>query len=120
DLRQRDFTINAMAIDLDNLDEVIDPLGGHEDLRYRRLCLGNPLSLLSDPLRVLRAVRMVRTLELGTTIEIIEQLRIATKDINRISGERIRDELLKCLAEPGLAKTYELLREFGILAQLQD
>lgn len=120
DLRQRDFTINAMAIDLDNLDEVIDPLGGQEDLRYRRLCLGNPLSLLSDPLRVLRAVRMVHTFDLGITIEIIEQLRVATKEINRISGERIRDELLKCLAEPGLAKTCDLLREFGILAQLQD
>ena len=42
DLRQRDFTINAMAIDLDNLDEIIDPLGGQIDLASRQLRLSNP------------------------------------------------------------------------------
>ena len=118
DLRQRDFTINAMAIDLDNLEEVIDPLGGQNDLRDGQLCLGNPQSLISDPLRVLRAVRMVRTLELSHTDEITENLRVATKGLNRISGERIRDELLKCLALPNLSLTYELLKNYGILDQL--
>jgi len=120
DLRQRDFTINAMAIDLDNVNEVIDPLGGQNDLREGRLCFGNPNSMLSDPLRVLRAVRMVHTFNLGVSLEIIKQLRVATKDLNNISGERVRDELLKCLAVTDLSKTYDLLIEFGILGQLQD
>jgi len=118
DLRQRDFTINAMAIDLDNLEEVIDPLGGQNDLRNGQLCLGNPQSLFSDPLRVLRAVRMVRTLDLSHTLEITEKLRVATKGLNRISGERIRDELLKCLSLPNLSLTYELLKKYEILDQL--
>lgn len=118
DLRQRDFTINAMAIDLDMLDEVIDPLGGQEDLRVGRLRLGNPNSLLSDPLRVLRAVRMVRSFNLDTTLEIINQLRVATLGLDKISGERVRDELLKCLAVPDLSMTYDLLKEYGILDQL--
>ncbi len=118
DLRQRDFTINAMAIDLDHLSEVIDPLGGQEDLRLARLRLSNPNSLLSDPLRVLRAVRMVRAFKLSTSPEMINQLRVATNGINRISGERIRDELLKCLALPNLSLTYDLLDAFGILDQL--
>lgn len=118
DLRQRDFTINAMAIDLDNLEEVIDPLGGLNDLRNGQLRPGNPQSMLNDPLRVLRAVRMIRTLELSHTFEITEQLRVATKGLNKISGERIRDELLKCLALPNLSLTYELLKKYEILDQL--
>lgn len=118
DLRQRDFTINAMAIDLDNLDVVIDPLGGQNDLRDGCLRLGNPRSLLSDPLRVLRAVRMVRAFSLNTSLEIIEQLRVATLGLNKISGERIRDELLKCLAVPDLGLTYDLLKQYGVLYQL--
>ena len=119
DLRQRDFTINAMAIDLDNLKVVIDPLGGQEDLKKGRLRLGNPNSMLSDPLRALRAVRMTRAFDLDLTLEIYEQLRVASTYLNRISGERIRDELLKCLAIPDLTETYGLLRDFGILYELQ-
>ena len=61
---------------------------------------------------------MVRTLELSHTDEITEPLRVATKGLNRISGERIRDELLKCLALPNLTLTYELLKDYGILDQL--
>ncbi len=118
DLKQRDFTINAMAIDLDNLSEVIDPLGGQDDLTNANLRLCNPNSLLSDPLRVLRAVRMIRRFGLGINSEITEQLRVATKELNRISGERIRDELLKCLALPDLSVTYNLLGQFGIFFQL--
>ena len=120
DLRQRDFTINAMAIDLDNLKVVIDPLGGQDDLKKGRLRLGNPNSMLSDPLRALRAVRMTRAFDLDLTLEIYEQLRVASTYLNRISGERIRDELLKCLAIPDLAETYGLFRDFGILYELQQ
>ena len=118
DLRQRDFTINAMAIDLDNLGEIIDPLGGQIDLASRQLRLSNPGSLLGDPLRVLRAVRLIRKFDLSYSLEVTEQLRVATLDLNKISGERIRDELLKCLALPDLAETYRLLKEFGILYEL--
>lgn len=118
DLKQRDFTINAMAIDLDNLSEVIDPLGGQDDLTNANLRLCNPKSLLKDPLRVLRAVRMIRRFDLRVNSEITELLRVATKELNRISGERIRDELLKCLALPDLSVTYTLMDQFGILYQL--
>lgn len=118
DLRQRDFSINAMAIDLDNLSMAIDPLGGQDDLISGNLRLCNPQSLLSDPLRTIRAVRMTRTFNLDTGLEIINELRVASKSLYRISGERIRDELLKCLAMPDLALTYVLLKEYGILDQL--
>lgn len=118
DLHQRDFTINAMAIDLDDLTGIIDPLDGQGDLGNKRLRLSNPNSLESDPLRVIRAVRVIRGFELTYSSEIITQLRVATLNLGRISGERVRDELLKCFYLPGLADTYRLLKEFGILFHL--
>ncbi len=119
DLSQRDFTINAMAIDLDSIGELIDPLGGKERPFEKQLRLGNPNSLISDPLRVLRGVRMVRTHELKVTPEIIASMRVATKDLGRVSGgERIRDELLKCLKLPNLVETFDSLNQFGIYPYL--
>ena len=120
DLSQRDFTLNAMAIDLDQPDQLIDPLGGLTDLKQRRIRLSNPNSLQSDPLRVLRAVRMIRTYDLKHDPEFLDALRVATIDLNRISGERIRDELLKSLDLPGLDQTAALLQSSGILAQLNQ
>src|SRR5690554_2597074 len=58
DLRDRDFTINALAVPLHgDLDRVIDPLGGLADLEQRRLRRCSPESILGDPARALRAVR---------------------------------------------------------------
>ncbi len=119
DLSQRDFTINAMAVDLDNLAEIFDPLGGETDLRSRKLRLSSPRSLLTDPLRVLRGVRMIREFDLAVNDETAEQLRVAAMELNRISGERIRDELLKSLAIPNLLLTCDLLNEYGVLSQLR-
>ena len=120
DLRQRDFSINAMAIDLDNLNQIIDPTDGQTDLVNRRLRLCSSNSLLNDPLRVIRAVRVIRSFNLDYSPEITKQLRVATLRLDRISGERVRDELLKCLALPGVSETYGLLKEFGILFYLLD
>ncbi len=120
DLQQRDFTVNAIAIDLDQPDQIIDHLGGLNDLEERRLKLCNPNSLQSDPLRVLRAVRMIRTYNLGYDLGFLDSLRVATTELNRVSGERIRDELLKCLELPGLDETAALLERSGILFQLHQ
>ena len=62
DLRKRDFTVNAMAIDLDSIFQnetppVIDPWGGREDLAAGRLQLLAEENFLKDPLRLLRAFR---------------------------------------------------------------
>lgn len=114
DLSQRDFTINAMAIDLDEPEELIDPLGGRSDLIGNKLKPGSPRSLIDDPLRVLRGVRMVRMYGLEPSPEIIAIMRVATKGLRRVSGERIRDELLKVLACSGREETFDLLNRYGI------
>ena len=64
DLLRRDFTVNAMAIDIsawqtNGIFELFDPLGGLSDLRANRLRLCTPDSFADDPLRILRAYRLV-------------------------------------------------------------
>jgi poly(A) polymerase len=119
DLRQRDFTINAMAVDLDTPKQLIDPLGGEADLEARQLQLCGPDSLISDPIRVLRGVRLISSYDLGYGLEITEAMRVAIKRLGVVSGERIRDELFKCLAVSNFDTMVGLLGDFGVLDQLR-
>lgn len=119
DLRQRDFTINAIAIDLDRPDQLIDPLGGQVHLEGRQVRLCGPESLTSDPIRVLRGVRLISSYELKYGLEITEAMRVAIKRLGIVSGERIRDELFKCLAVSDLDTVIGLLGDFGVVDQLR-
>lgn len=104
DLALRDFSINAMAIDLDELAEgklsLIDPFNGRSDLQQKLLRVVGDTSLQSDPVRLLRAVRIAA--ELGFAIEseteslIIQYCRLVAD----VPGERVREELLRLLAVP--------------------
>ena len=118
DLRQRDFTINSMAVDLDDLNQVFDPLFGLKDLEEKKLRLSGPNSLDNDPLRVIRLVRMMRTYGLKIDAETEELVRIAIEGLDRVSGERIRDEILKCVKLPDLAETFRLFEGNGIFKKL--
>ncbi len=119
DLRQRDFTINAMALDLGAIEKLIDPLGGEADLEARQIRLCGPDSLTADPLRVLRGVRLISSYNLRYESEIASAMRVATKRLGVVSGERIRDELFKCLAVPNFEAVAALLSEFGVFDELR-
>lgn len=118
DLRARDFTINAMALALDTPDQVIDPLGGLEDLKARILRVASAESMALDPLRVIRGVRMARGYDLSIDPETERLMRVATKGLGRITGERIRDEFFKILELPGKARSIELMDQLGIVDEL--
>lgn len=113
DLRLRDFTINAMAMTLEG--ELIDPMGGMDDLAARQIRLTYPGSLRADPVRLLRAVRFV--VELGFVLHKETHRHIAQQAgaLREAAAERIRDEMLKILALPGSAQGYRLLRELSLL-----
>ncbi|NJL58903.1 MAG: CCA tRNA nucleotidyltransferase [Desulfobacteraceae bacterium] len=64
DLSRRDFTINAMAIDLSS-GSLIDPLNGHDDLKHKIVRMVSEQSFTDDPLRLLRAFRMSAILNFG-------------------------------------------------------
>ena len=131
DLARRDFTVNAMALRLPDL-ELIDPYGGLADLAERRLRtpLDPEVSFADDPLRMLRAARFMAKLDLEPTDELVAAVRSGHGRLAIVSAERIRDELDKIMVVPvpstalwfivrtGLAE--EFLPELPGLALEQD
>lgn len=116
DAARRDFTINALFFDpIEN--EVIDYVGGQADLKARILrCVGEPgRRFEEDALRVLRAVRFAARLEFEIEAETFEALRRHAKDLNHISAERIRDELVRMMCGPHPGRALDLLERSGAL-----
>jgi poly(A) polymerase len=98
DLSRRDFTINAIAIALDE-PELLDPHDGLSDLAARRLRtpLSPEVSFGDDPLRMLRAARFVATLGFEADADLLNAVEQMRERLQIISAERIRDELSKLL-----------------------
>jgi poly(A) polymerase len=98
DLARRDFTINAMALRLPDL-ELIDPFDGLADLAVRRLRtpLDPDVSFTDDPLRMLRAARFIARLELEPDPALVEAVTTGHRRLAIVSAERIRDELDKMM-----------------------
>ena len=101
DLSRRDFTVNAMALKLPDL-ELIDPFDGLGDLSAHRLCtpLDPEVSFADDPLRMLRAARFIAKLDLEPAPELVEAVRTGHQRLGIVSAERIRDELDKIVMVP--------------------
>jgi tRNA nucleotidyltransferase/poly(A) polymerase len=118
DLRQRDFTINAIAIALNDLKTPIDPLGGIEDLLKKRLRVCSSDSLIRDPVRVLRAVRMSASCQLTILPETRKLIDPAVQRLDEVSVERLRDEFLKVLDAPKPAASLRVLDRFGVLEKI--
>ncbi len=119
DLTQRDFTINAMALPLaGGRDALIDPTGGFSDLQKGIIRACAPTSFSDDPLRLLRAVRFAATL--GFAIDEASRQTIARESalLERVAGERVRDELFQILAAPGIEASLNALLDSGLLERI--
>lgn len=114
DLARRDFTINAMAIALDGEAKPIDPHGGRADLAAGLLRILHPGSFVDDPTRAIRAARYASRLELELEAETGRLLRAT--DLDAVSADRRRAELLRLAAEPTAPRGFALLAEWGLLA----
>ncbi len=115
DLALRDFTINAIAQPLDG-GENIDPLGGSDDLRERRVRPAGPRSFEHDPLRVLRLVRVAVELSLQPDEHALRGAREHAPALATVSGERVFTELRRILATPRARDGIELAGGVGALA----
>lgn len=115
DLRARDFTINAMAVDVRQPDALLDPLGGLADLHAKilRACLST--SMGNDPVRVLRGVRQAAAFGFQIEPKTRELMRLAVPGLVRISPERKRDELFKMLDGIQPAACIRALGMLGVL-----
>jgi tRNA nucleotidyltransferase/poly(A) polymerase len=114
DLHHRDFTVNALAVDLRTM-SLLDPLNGAADLRAKKLRACSESALRDDPVRVLRAVRLAASLgfliEPGTR----KAMRAAAPLIERVSPERLRDELFRILEGPQAAASLRALEMLNVL-----
>jgi poly(A) polymerase len=121
DLAERDFTVNALGVELARLlatgrAPIVDPTGGVADLRGRRLRPAGPRVIADDPLRALRAVRLEATRGLRLTAVAARVVRDAAPALASVSAERVRDELVALL---GLAATGRALRRADALGLLE-
>jgi putative nucleotidyltransferase with HDIG domain len=104
DLERRDFTMNAVAFQLDenstNLLKFVDPFNGIGDIELKLIkAVGNPdARFKEDALRLMRAVRLATQLNFSIDETTLTAIRSDAKLIEHVSGERVRDELIKILA----------------------
>ncbi len=113
DLRQRDFTVNAMAVEVYRPEVYIDPCGGRQDLETGLLRACSPQGMLNDPLRVMRGVRFAVSLDLSILPETVAFMTQAAPELSRVSPERKRDELLRILDGPKTADAIHILDQLG-------
>ena len=125
DMRRRDFTVNAMARRLAT-GEIVDPLGGREDLEQGILRAVGPTTFAEDPLRLVRALRFVSQLGLEPNDATLEQMRVEAGSVRLVSGERVGGglaadglgELSKLLLGREPARALRLARDTGVLVAL--
>lgn len=117
DLRARDFTLNALALDLSTR-SLIDPLNGASDLREKRIRACSPQSFTQDPVRILRAVRQAAALGFNIHLETRQMMKDAVSLLQQVSPERRRDELFKILEGPRPSTALKALDILGVLPYL--
>ena len=123
DLKGRDFTVNALALDLNEIlsggpAQVFDPTGGLEDLAAGHIQVVAPQNLEDDPLRLLRAYRFAATLEFSLTADTAQAVRRYAGQFGRVAGERVHHELFLLLAAPHAAAVLYDMDGTGLLCQV--
>ena len=124
DLGRRDFTINAMAVDLQRLVQgdgdvlLVDPFQGREDLERRVIRSVSETAFESDPVRLLRAVRLAAELGFYIDEKTEKQVRKWAHLLARAAGERVREEFLRLLGVSGSGKFVSCLDGLGLLTAM--
>src|ERR1043166_1000168 len=116
DLARRDFTVNAMAVDL-AAGELLDLHGGRADLEARIVRMVDPQNFDDDPLRMLKAVRMAVVHGFEVDPATIDAIRPRAGRIINIATERVTYELSLIFSANTLRKALALLRETALAAE---
>ena len=118
DLARRDFTMNAMALRVPQL-QLVDPTGGVEDLLAGRLRTpGDPhVSFGDDPLRMLRAARFASQLEVEVVPETVAAMAELRETLSIVSPERVQGELVRLMQTDDPVRGIRLLVETGLMAE---
>ena len=119
DARRRDFTINGMFLDPAS-NKVIDLVGGQADIDAKLVrAIGEPAQRLAeDRLRMLRAVRFATALDYQIDERTWDALVASASSINQISGERIRDEVVRIFLSSNRVRGWDLLDASGLMSAI--
>jgi len=120
DLLRRDFTVNAMAIELNprRFGDIIDPHGGRQDLENGLIRILHEKSYIDDATRIWRAIRYEQRLDFRLELATEELLKQCTAWLGTISGDRIRHELELVFKEEMPEKAFRRADELGVLDRL--
>lgn len=133
DMARRDFTIDALALSLDdalensgrdgsggiaNKNHLVDPFGGLADLAAATIRAVSNHSFQDDPARLLRAVRLAAQLGFSLDQDTHHLIQRDSHMLTTVAPERLRDELLKTLAESQASRYLHLMDNLGLLCRL--
>jgi poly(A) polymerase len=119
DQNRRDFTINAMAFNLEkeNFGQLVDPFNGMSDLRDKiiRTPLDPDITFSDDPLRMMRAIRFASQLDFTIEPSCVDAIRRNVERITIVSAERITDELNLIIETATPSTGLQMLADTGLL-----
>ena len=122
DLRRRDFSINALAIRLqpNTFGEFVDCTDGLQDLRAGRICVLHAQSFIDDPTRIFRAIRYEGRYNFQIAESDQQRMLHAINQgvLNRISGQRLRNEIDHILSEEAALQMINRMDEFGLFSTI--
>ena len=128
DLANRDFTINSIAIDISNFNnvpknkigikELLDPHNGIESLKIGELRTTSHTALRDDPIRLIRAIRVSAQLDLNIPTELQNEIYTQANLLSLIAGERIRTEFFNILNLSNSGKWLKTMNSLGLLTQI--
>lgn len=124
DLARRDFTINAIAVEINQWSQtvddsiLIDPYGGRGDVKEGRIRAVSDDIFKADAARLLRAVRLAAELEFTIDSQTEALIRDYCELIAQVPGERVREELLRLLALPVAGDFMDYMDKLGLLAPI--
>jgi len=120
DLFRRDFTINAMAIELSpgHYGQLLDLYGGRDDLEHKLIRVLHEKSFVDDATRIWRGLRYEQRLNFQLEPVTLKLLKRDTAYLKKVSGDRIRHELELILKEAYPEKVLSRADELGVLAKL--
>ena len=120
DLLRRDFRINAIALRLTGKPEIIDPTGGINDLKSKKIVAISEKNLLDDPLRILRGFRFMCELDFELEKKTKTFLKNNVDKLSNVAPERMKMEILKIVNSKWNSSVWKTYLELQLLNEWND
>jgi len=118
DLRARDFTVNALAVQIQDIEKIVDPTGGLQDLKDKVLRVCSATAIEKDPIRALRAARLAIQYDFSFEPKTLSAIRGGARQISDVSSERVRDELFRIFNLPFPGRALRLMDHLGLMSEI--